>query len=103
MLVDDDMTVFFSTDFASTWVRLAGVGLAPVEFPAIMGVQDVEALQGYALSTDHELAYVTGDVNLSEGQLLQQLGKPATWRVRSDPQPTADGLTSTVLIGQAPQ
>lgn len=103
MLGDDDMTVFFNSDFASTWTRLVGVDCGSVQFPAIRGVQDVEALQGYALSADHELSYITGDVNLSAGQLLQEQGKPDLWRVRAEPLRTADGATSTVLIGLAPQ
>ena len=103
MLVDDDMTVFFNADFASTWTRLVGVGCASVQFLAIHGVQDVEALQGYALSADHELSYITADVDLAEGQLLQAQGNPTLWRVRSEPQRTVDGATSTVLIGKAPE
>lgn len=101
MLGDDDMTVFFNPDFAATWTRLAGVGHLSVEFPAIRGVQDVDALQGYALSADHELSYVTGDVDLHEGQLLQLVGDASTWRVRREPLRTGDGLTSTVQIGRA--
>lgn len=102
MLMDDDMTVFFNADFSSPWTRLAGVGHALVQFPAIRGVQDVEALQGYTLSADHELSYITSDVDLAEGQTLQQQGSNVLWRVRAAPQRTADGATSTVLIGQAP-
>lgn len=103
MLVDDDMTVFFSADFCSTWTRLVGADCGLVQFPAIHGVQDVDALQGYALSADHELSYITADVDLREGQLLQEQGKPAVWRVRKEPVRTADGLTSTALIGKAPE
>ena len=99
MLVDDDMTVFFNPDFASTWTRLAGVDIDAVQFPAILGVQDVEALQGYALGAEYELCYATGDVDLAEGQTLQETGKPQIWRVRQEPRRTNDGLTSSVFIG----
>lgn len=102
MLGDDDMTVFFNPDFASTWVRLAGVDCLEVEFPAIRGVEDVEGLQGYALSADHELSFITGDVNLHEGQTLQERGKPALWRVRREPLRISDGATSSVVIGASP-
>lgn len=103
MLGDDDLgTVFFGPDFASTWTRLADAENAAVQFPAIRGVEDVEGLQGYALSADHELTYITGDVDLHEGQTLQQLGSAAIWRVRREPQRTVDGATSTVLIGASP-
>jgi hypothetical protein len=102
-MIDDDMTVFFGTDFATTWTRLVGVDCSAVQFPAIHGVQDAEALQGYALNAQHELSYITGDVDLREGQVLQEQGKPALWRVRAEPLRTADGATSTVVIGLAPQ
>ncbi len=100
--VDDDMGVFFNTDFASTWTRLVGVDYAAVQFPAIHGVQDVEALQGYALGADHELSYITGDVDLQEGQQLQELGTSTIWRVRRDPQRAADGMTSLVQLSKVP-
>lgn len=100
LAVDDDMGVFFNADFASTWVRLVGVDCAAVQFPAIHGVQDVEALQGYALGADHELSYITNDVDLQEGQQLQEVGATTVWRVRSDPQRTADGMTSLVQISK---
>ena len=99
MLVDDDMAVFFSPDFAAPWVRLAGVGVDAAQFPAILGVQDVEALQGYALGAEYELCYATGDVDLAEGQTLQETSKPQIWRVRQEPRRTNDGLTSSVFIG----
>lgn len=102
-MVGDDMTVFFNSDFASTWTRLLDVDCAEVPFAAIKGVQDVEGLQGYALSADHELSYITSDVDLREGQLLQEQGKPALWRVRAEPVRAGDGATSTVLIGLAPK
>lgn len=103
MLGDDDMrTVFFNPDFAATWTRLVDAENALVEFPAIKSVEDMEGLQGYTLSADHELTYITDDVNLHEGQLLQEVGKPALWRVRREPQRTGDGATSTVLIGASP-
>jgi hypothetical protein len=101
MLGDDDMTVFFNPDFASTWVRLAGADCAYVEFPAIRGEQDVEALQAYAQSTSTELAYITADVDLREGQQLQIKGTPQLWRVRQEPQLTVDGATSVVQVGKA--
>lgn len=103
MLGDDDMAVFFSADFCTTWTRLVGADSAVVQFAAIYGVQDVDALQGYALGAEHELCYATDDVDLCEGQLLQQQGQPAVWRVRKDPVRGADGLTSTVLLGKAPE
>ncbi len=102
IVVDDDMHVFFNADFASDWVRLAGAGCVAVQFAAIAGVQDVEGLQGYALEGDHELSYITTAVDLQEGQQLQELGKAAIWRVRRDPQRTADGMTSLVQIGKVP-
>ena len=103
LLVDDDMSVFFNADFASTWTRLADeFGVTAVPFLAIRGVQDVEALQGYAQSADHELSYITADVDLREGQQLTEAGSATVWRVRQEPQRTGDGATSTVLIGQAP-
>lgn len=102
LVIDDDMGVFFNADFCADWVRLVGVDCPAVQFPAIHGVQDVEALQGYALSADHELCYVTASVDLKEGQQLQELGNATIWRVRRDPQRTDDGMTSTVLIGKAP-
>lgn len=103
MLVDDDKGVFFSADFCATWTRLAGVDYASVQFPAIHGVQDVDALQGFAQGAEHELCYATDDVDLCEGQLLQQQGHSVVWRVRKDPVRGTDGLTSTVLLGMAPQ
>jgi hypothetical protein len=102
LVVDEDMHVFFNADFASDWVRLAGGGSTAKQFAAIAGVQDVEGLQGYALEGDHELSYVTADVDLAEGMQLQEVGKSAIWRVRRDPQRTADGLTSLVQIGKVP-
>ena len=103
MLGDDDLhTVFFSPDFARIWVRLADAENAQVQFPAVHGVEDVEGLQGYALSADYELNYITSDVDLHEGQTLQQLGSGALWRVRREPQRSADGACSTVLIGASP-
>lgn len=102
LAVGDDMTVFFNADFASTWVRLVGAECETVQFPAIHGVQDVEALQSYALGAEHELSYITNDVDLREGQLLQEVGSPTLWRVRSAPQRTVDGVTSLVQIGKAP-
>lgn len=103
MLGDDDLgTVFFSPEVAATWTRLADADNAVVQFPGILGVEDVEGLQGYTLSADYELTYITGDVDLHAGQTLQQAGKPALWRVRREPLRTGDGSTSTVLIGAAP-
>lgn len=102
LAVDDDMIVFFNADFASTWVRLAGVDCAAVQFPAIHGVQDVEALQGYGQSGDHELSYITADVDLREGQQLQEQGSTIVWRVRRDPQRSTDGVTSLVQLSRAP-
>lgn len=99
MLGDDEMTVFFNPDFASTWTRLAGADCDAVEFPAIFSVQDAEALQGFALGAENELCYATGDVDLAEGQRLQQQGKPELWRVRQEPRRSQDGLTSTVALG----
>lgn len=103
LAVADDMTVFFCADFASTWVRLVGADCAAVQFPAIHGVQDVEALQGYALSADDELSYITTAVDLHEGQLLREQGTTAVYRVRKEPVRAADGMTSTVLIGRVPE
>ena len=101
-MVDDDPVVFFNADFVTHWTRLAGADVAAVSFPAIHGVQDAEGLQGYALTADSEITYITGDVDLHEGQLLTQSGSATTWRVRREPLRTGDGMTSTVLIGQAP-
>lgn len=102
MLADDDMTVFFGPDVASTWTRLAGVGHAVVQFPAIRGVQDVDALQGYALNAETDLHYITGDVDLHDKQLLQEAGSATVWRVQGEPMRTNDGATSTARIGHAP-
>ena len=106
-LVDDDMSVFFSADFATSWTRLAGVDdhgdyVAAATFDAIQGVQDVEALQGYALSADTEITYPTEAVTLKEGQHLTQAGSATVWRVRREPQRSGDGATTTALIGLAP-
>lgn len=102
MLVDDDMSVFFNPDFASEWTRLSGVGVAAVPFPAIRGVQDVEALQGFALNAETEITYITGDVDLRDQQLLQVAGSATVWRVQGEPVRTGDGATSTARIGLAP-
>lgn len=102
MLVDDDMTVFFNADFCATWTRLAGAVEAAVQFPAIRGVQDVDALQGYALNAEHELTYITADVDLQDQQLLQETGSATVWRVQGEPVRTVDGATSTARIGPAP-
>lgn len=100
MLGDDDMTVFFNPDFASTWVRLSGGDCAYVEFPAIRGEQSVEALQAYASGTVTELTYITSDVDLRDGQQLQIKGTPQLWRVRKEPEPIDDGATSVVQVGK---
>ena len=103
MLGDDDLSaVFFGPDFAQSWTRLADGQNAPVQFAAIRGVEDVEGLQGYTLSADHELTYITSDVDLHEGQTLQLERSAALWRVRGEPKRAADGATSTVLIGASP-
>ncbi len=94
------MTVFFNADFCSTWVRQASPGVAEVEFPAMKGEQDVEALQGYALAAQTELSYITSDVDLHDQQTLLQVGSPTVWRVLAEPVRTADGLTSLARIGR---
>ena len=106
-LVDDDMSVFFCPDFTTSWTRLAGVddsgaSYGAATFAAIQGVQDVEALQGYALSADTEITYPADAVTLKSGQLLTQAGSATVWRVRRDPQRSGDGATTTALIGLAP-
>lgn len=102
MPVDDDMTVFFNTDFTSTWTRLAGIGAAAVQFFAIRGVRDVDALQGYTFNAETEIMYITADVDLHDQQQLQEAGKATVWRVQGDPVRTIDGATSTARIGLAP-
>ena len=101
-MVDDDMSVFFNADFCATWTRLVGVDCAVVQFPAIRGVQDVEALQGYALNAETEITYITDDVELKEKQLLQEAGSATVWRVQGNPVRTGDGAISTARIGPAP-
>lgn len=102
MLVDDDMSVFFGADFASTWTRQASTGVAAVTFPAIKGVEDVAALQGYALNAEYELSYITSSVDLHDKQLLQEAGSATVWRVQGEPVRAGDGATSNARIGHAP-
>jgi hypothetical protein len=102
-MVDDDMAVFFGADFATTWTRLVGADCSLVPFPAIHGVQDVEAMQGYVLNAECEITYITGDVDLKDKQLLQQSGSATIWRVQGDPVRGGDGATSTARIGKVPQ
>jgi len=101
-LVDDDMSVFFNADFALIWTRLAGAGVAAVPFPAIRDVEDVDALQGYALNAQYDLSYITADVDLHDQQLLQEAGSATIWRVQGEPERTGDGATSIARIGHAP-
>lgn len=99
LAVGDDMTVFFNADFCSDWVRQASPGVAEVQFPAMKGEQDVEALQSYALVSQTDLSYITSDVDLHDQQILLQVGSPTLWRVIGEPVRTADGLTSLTRIG----
>ena len=100
-LVEDDSGVFFNADFCTTWTRLAATGVAAVAFPAIYGVADESALQGYTLNADHALCYPSTSVDLQTGQTLQQAGSATLWRVRGEPLRSADGFTCTAAIGAA--
>ena len=102
LAVSDDMTVFFNADFCSDWVRQASPGVAEVQFPAMLGELDAEALQGYTLNAQTELSYITSDVDLHDQQTLLQVGSTTLWRVLAEPVRTNDGATSLARIGRVP-
>lgn len=101
-IVQDDLGVFYSTDFATRLHRLAaGVPQQP-GFLAIMGLADTETLQGYVVGTVREIRYPTAAITLKAGDTLTD--GQQTWRVLRDPRLVVDGTESSCHLtpAQAP-
>ena len=77
-----------------------------VVFRAIFGVADQEALDGYAITAEHEIHYPTQSISLSEGDEIEDSGGNGVlpgmmWEVRSTPMRVNDGLESSVLLSRS--
>ena len=97
-MFDEDLSVFFDTDeFAIACVRQRA-GQPDVPFSGILGVVDQDALQGYAVTAEHQLTYPTAAVQLAEGDTIAINAQ--MWRVRRDPTRVEDGSVSWALLSQ---
>lgn len=97
-MIADDLSVFFTGgEFAELFVRRRPP--APdVEFGGILGVNDRDALQGYAITAEYRLRYPVSAVELVEGD--EVAGAAGTFRVRRVDR-VVDGLEAEALLSRS--
>lgn len=104
-LEEDMATVFYGTDFATTFTRQRPL-VADVDVAVIFGVVDAEALDGRAIAATRKVQMpVTQDVRADDVLLAVQaipglgIAVGARFRVLDNPRRVNDGMEMEALLG----
>ena len=104
-LEEDMATVFYGTDFASTFTRQRPL-VADVDVVVIFGVVDAEALDGRAIAATRKVQMpATQDVRADDVLLAVQeipglsIAVGARFRVLDNPRRVNDGMEMEALLG----
>lgn len=104
-LEEDMATVFYGSDFATTFTRQRP-SVADVDVTAIFGVVDEEALEGRAMAATRKVQMpVTQDVRADDVLVAKaaipalNIAAGARFRVLDNPQRVNDGMEMEALLG----